>query len=317
MSYLSDTDNSPPRASSSRDPSAAPSFLGRLRSTVSPSADESGRAPPRSRASNSIFDEDSSYGAGQAGIDAYEFSDMGDPYQPSDGGYPGSEYGGDRGGDGGDGGEDFDDLDMDVEDMDDVKKMGLVWARERGTTDIMPWEEELVESLLDKLEQQGKMVDALRSDPKTSEEEHFKLMLVQTEMERVKYLVRSYVRTRLHKIEKFSHYITLNPETHSLLSASETTHARRYTELLHTHFQHSVLESLPEKMRRMDESFNDGVSMVSQPNLDTPVLIYCRKDCGEVPIGGDENASLSPGTTHLIKYSLVASFIKLGEAEVI
>lgn len=44
------------------------------------------------------------------------------------------------------------------------------------------------------------MVSALRSDPQTSEEEHFKLMLVQTEMERVKYLVRSYVRTRLHKV---------------------------------------------------------------------------------------------------------------------
>lgn len=44
------------------------------------------------------------------------------------------------------------------------------------------------------------MVNTLRGDPQTSEEEHFKLMLVQTEMERVKYLVRSYVRTRLHKV---------------------------------------------------------------------------------------------------------------------
>jgi GINS complex subunit 4 len=44
------------------------------------------------------------------------------------------------------------------------------------------------------------MVNTLRTDPQTSEEEHFKLMLVQTEMERVKFLVRSYVRTRLHKV---------------------------------------------------------------------------------------------------------------------
>ena len=44
------------------------------------------------------------------------------------------------------------------------------------------------------------MVDLLKSDPKTSEEEHFKLILVMTEMERVKYLVRSYVRTRLAKV---------------------------------------------------------------------------------------------------------------------
>ena len=47
------------------------------------------------------------------------------------------------------------------------------------------------------------MVDTLKADQKTSEEEHFKLMLVQTEMERVKYLIRSYVRTRLHKVNKY------------------------------------------------------------------------------------------------------------------
>ena len=44
------------------------------------------------------------------------------------------------------------------------------------------------------------MVNTLRSDPQTSEEEHFKLVLVQTEMERVKFLIRAYVRTRLHKV---------------------------------------------------------------------------------------------------------------------
>ncbi len=93
------------------------------------------------------------------------------------------------------------------------------------------------------------MLNTLRSDPATSEEEHLKLMLVETEMERVKYVVRSYVRTRLSKvglvpipvsyapvlrqsnliiqIEKFSHYIVLNPKTHRLLSGSELNHARR------------------------------------------------------------------------------------------
>ena len=44
------------------------------------------------------------------------------------------------------------------------------------------------------------MLQTLRSDPQTSEEEHFKLVLVQTEVERVKFLIRSYVRTRLAKV---------------------------------------------------------------------------------------------------------------------
>lgn len=44
------------------------------------------------------------------------------------------------------------------------------------------------------------MVQQLQSDPRTSEEEYFRIILIQTEAERVKFLVRSYLRARLHKV---------------------------------------------------------------------------------------------------------------------
>lgn len=74
------------------------------------------------------------------------------------------------------------------------------WTRERGTPDIQPWQGDLVEECLHKLAQQGEMLDLLRGDPKTSEEEHFKLIVVQTEMERVRFVVRAYLRCRLAKV---------------------------------------------------------------------------------------------------------------------
>lgn len=39
-------------------------------------------------------------------------------------------------------------------DMNDVRRLGLVWVRERGTGDIMRWEGDLIDSIFDKLEQQ-------------------------------------------------------------------------------------------------------------------------------------------------------------------
>lgn len=48
------------------------------------------------------------------------------------------------------------------------------------------------------------MVTLLLSEASTSEEEHFKLMLVQTEIERVKFLIRAYLRTRLSKVSLLS-----------------------------------------------------------------------------------------------------------------
>ncbi|RSH88447.1 GINS complex subunit [Apiotrichum porosum] len=202
--------------------------------------------------------------------------------------------------------------------LDDLRRLGRVWVRERGTPDILAWEGDLIDSLLDKLEQQQKMLATLRADPATSEEEHFRLVLVQTEMERAKYLVRSYVRTRLHKIEKYSQHIGNSPELQAHLSGAELQHARRYADLVASHFQHSVLDSLPEWMRRTDEMTNDGVSMVSTPNVDTPVLVYCRKDCGEITVGrGELPVQLNEGTTHLVRYHLVKRWIELGWAEVL
>lgn len=46
-------------------------------------------------------------------------------------------------------------------------------------------------------------VQALRGDPDSSEAEHVRIMLVQTEVERVKFVVRSYIRTRLYKVSIF------------------------------------------------------------------------------------------------------------------
>ncbi|BEJ14044.1 hypothetical protein CspHIS471_0312180 [Cutaneotrichosporon sp. HIS471] len=202
-----------------------------------------------------------------------------------------------------------------VPEMNDVQKLGQALAKERGTPAILDWEAELVGLLLDKLEQQGKMMTTLRADPSTSEEEHFRLVLVQTEMERGKWLIRSYVRARLHKIEKFAQYIAATPEMHSRLSGAELSHVRRYADLVGQHYSSSVLDSLPDWLRRLDEG--GAVPMVAQPNLAQPVLVYIRQDCGEIALEGDEVAELTKGSTHLVRYDLVERWVQLGWAEVL
>lgn len=58
-------------------------------------------------------------------------------------------------------------------------------------------------------------VQLLRADPSSSEDEHFRIMLVQTEVERVKFVIRSYIRTRLHKVRPFYDILaaSCNPRT--------------------------------------------------------------------------------------------------------
>lgn len=70
----------------------------------------------------------------------------------------GDRYG--RGGVGLGDGDQGSELDLDFEDEEnDVKRMGRIWVKERGTVEIMPWEGDLIDGLFDKLEQQVSNLD--------------------------------------------------------------------------------------------------------------------------------------------------------------
>ncbi len=100
------------------------------------------------------------------------------------------------------------------------------------------------------------------------------------------------------------------------------------------HYSSSVLDSLPDWLRRLDES-SGGVLMgewgvsgdqleedtqltpVAQPNLNQPVLVYIRQDCGSIKLDEDELAELTKGSTHLVRYKDVERWVQLGWAEVL
>ena len=113
-------------------------------------------------------------------------------------------------------------------DLDDAQELPLqklirYWMNERHAPDILPIQAELLAGILDHIHKQvccpsiarvfmlkrltcsrtsgqSSTVNLLRTDPDASEDEHFRIMLAQTEIERVKFVVRSYVRTRLSKV---------------------------------------------------------------------------------------------------------------------
>lgn len=133
---------------------------------------------------------------------------------------------------------------------------------------------------------------ALRSAAHMSEEEHYMTMLVQTEVERIKFVVRSYVRTRLFKvrplrppsspprsprlpsishlhttltpapqIEQHAAHITSQPSLHPRLTAAELRHAQRYAALTVSQFTHTVLAHLPDAQQALDDE------VITIPNM--------------------------------------------------
>ncbi|EIW77897.1 Sld5-domain-containing protein [Coniophora puteana RWD-64-598 SS2] len=219
-----------------------------------------------------------------------------------------------------DGGDDDEELpDFLREDVSETPLQQLVrhWMNERHAPDILPVQEALLSELLDHIRRQSETVQLLRGDPSSSEDEHFRIMLVQTEVERVKFVVRSYLRTRLFKIEKYARHIMTQPEMQEKLLENEVEHARRYANLTDQHFYHAVLQSLPDSQQTLDDAPPFVPPMVAEPDRSRPVFVHAREDCPRITLPDGTPHEMKKGHISLTPYAVVDQLVARGEAELV
>ncbi|KAF8433919.1 hypothetical protein L210DRAFT_3613993 [Boletus edulis BED1] len=191
------------------------------------------------------------------------------------------------------------------------------WMNERHAPDVLPFAEDVLSGLLDHIRRQSETVQLLRSDPSSSEEEHFRTMLAQTEVERVKFVVRSYLRTRLFKIEKFARYIMTNPEVQQRLSENEVDHARRFAKLTDQHFYVSVLQGLPDNQQTLDDKTPFLPPMIAEPDKSHAVFVHARQRCPPVRLLDGSTLTMQKGHVSLTPYSVVEQLVMRGEVELV
>lgn len=75
--------------------------------------------------------------------------------------------------------------------------------------------------------------------------------LYTVEVTRVKYMLRSYLRTRLLKIERYVMHCIDDAEMRSRLSQLEDSYAVAYLRLVGTHLKNTVTSKLPGKRRSL------------------------------------------------------------------
>ncbi|KAI1297402.1 GINS complex subunit [Mortierella claussenii] len=114
-----------------------------------------------------------------------------------------------------------------VEPANYVGHLTQAWINERAAPDILPYEQACVDGLIARMEDQTEAIDELDSGNDTS---MILSILYQTELERVKFVLRSYLRTRLSKIEKFSESILADSASKARLSRAEIIYAQKLDE---------------------------------------------------------------------------------------
>ncbi|XP_058210963.1 DNA replication complex GINS protein SLD5 isoform X2 [Rhododendron vialii] len=127
----------------------------------------------------------------------------------------------------------------------DAELLKRAWRTEKAAPEILQFEAGLVQ----RSREQIQLVEGNVEDLVASGSDPLIVSLNQMDMDRTLYLLRSYLRTRLQKIEKYMFHIHKNTELWNRLSEQEQKFAQRCIEDLEDHFDKSVLSKLPDRYK--------------------------------------------------------------------
>lgn len=103
-----------------------------------------------------------------------------------------------------------------------VSKLSTAIRQEKFSPEILPFQHETVGQLMESVRSQSERLKQI----KVAENNKAFVDLQLLELERIKYLLKSYLRTRLHKIETNIFYVVKENLT-SLLSEAEFIYAKK------------------------------------------------------------------------------------------
>jgi len=185
------------------------------------------------------------------------------------------------------------------------------WINERFAPEVLQHQEELLERALSRIQQQSLALDVLANNPEDlSSGNHFRLMLIETEIEHLRYICKAYARCRMLKLDKFFDHCLMDPETRSRLSKVDLEYCSREQTLVHNLLYDSVLDQLPSKYRKLDEDH-----MIIRPDLDEGVFAIVRSPCGPVYLPNSEPLMLEKGSIHFITYRSIKPFLESGHVK--
>ncbi|KAL9130554.1 MAG: hypothetical protein Q9175_006991 [Cornicularia normoerica] len=198
----------------------------------------------------------------------------------------------------------------------DLQELTRAWVTERSAPEILPWPDGLMERVLERIRRQIELVEEQtgNTDPKAN----FRLIIIQTELERFKFLVRSFLRARVAKIDAHALHHLSDSSTKVRLSPSELQYATAHTSLLHAHYHSSFLSQFPTSLQRMDDTAG-GISMVEGPDVDKAVFVRALKDVEEpVYVEGTDTAfEMRRGDVVVMRWSAIREVVMAGDVELI
>lgn len=208
--------------------------------------------------------------------------------------------------------EDFESL-MKTSDVELLKK---AWRNEKAAPEILQFQASLVQ----RSREQIQLMEETIEDFTRSGLDPLIVSVYQMDLDRTQYLLRSYLRIRLQKIEQDMIHIS-KTDLWNRLSEQEQKFAKRAYENMKKYLDESILSKLPVgyQSNLKQSSASEEDDMVPEPNLDTFVFCKSESSIGSIPLddSGDEIVDLVAGDLYVLRYKSIKPFIENGQIDLV
>ncbi|RZC75001.1 hypothetical protein C5167_050477 [Papaver somniferum] len=198
----------------------------------------------------------------------------------------------------------------------EVELLKRAWRNEKASPEILQFQDDVVRNARVQIQNMEHTVEAYAGNGQDA----LTVSLYQMDLDRTEFLLRSYLRTRLQKIEKYMIHIS-KTELWNRLSKPEQEFAKRCKENMENHLKQSVLSRLPfgyqDFLKQSISSEEDD--MVPEPQLDTFVFCKSKGSVGSFQLDavGDEVVDLIADDLYVLRYKSIKPLVETGQIDLV
>ncbi|KAK0047125.1 DNA replication complex GINS protein SLD5 [Biomphalaria pfeifferi] len=197
-----------------------------------------------------------------------------------------------------------------------LHKLEEAWLNEKFSPDLLPVKSNLVECMLDQ-------IVAMENNISTLKKGDFRISVHRMEIDRIRYVISSYLRHRLAKIESLTTHVLQEEEKRRdsenvLMSPAELEFAKGYCNSVMTHLTNTALDHMPLKA-----ATPNAKEIAVLPNLDSYVFLKVNENTENVLVeeetvdAREEIMDFEKGDQHIMRYKPIASLVESGAVSLI
>uniref|UniRef100_A0A3P8YKL2 DNA replication complex GINS protein SLD5 n=1 Tax=Esox lucius TaxID=8010 RepID=A0A3P8YKL2_ESOLU len=195
-----------------------------------------------------------------------------------------------------------------------IGKLEEAWLNEKFSPELLENKSEMVECVMEQLTHMEANLQRVRKgDVKAS--------VHRMEIDRIRFVLSSYLRSRLQKIEKYFPHVLEKEKSRadgdpSFLSPEEFAFTKEYLTNTETYLKSVALKHMPPNLQTVD-------MLKAEPCLDSFVFLRVRERQENILVEPETDeqreyvVDLEEGSQHLMRYRTIAPLVSTGAVQLI